>query len=83
MRPSVCVKLYRIAQEAITDAAKHAQARCVQLRLEVGPAEIVMSVEDDGEATGSATKAASPTPAQRKQVRGCADVGRIVSRGGR
>src|SRR6202162_2467997 len=52
--PSVCTNLYRIAQEAITNAAKHAQARCVQLRLEAGLVEIVMSVEDDGGPTGSA-----------------------------
>jgi len=51
--PSVCASLYRIAQEAITNAAKHAQARLVQLRLEAGHAEIVLSVEDDGEATGA------------------------------
>jgi signal transduction histidine kinase len=50
--PSVCASLYRIAQEAITNAAKHAQARRVQLCLEAGPADIVLSVEDDGEATG-------------------------------
>jgi signal transduction histidine kinase len=50
--PSVCASLYRIAQEAITNAAKHAQARRVQLRLEAGEAEIVLSVEDDGEASG-------------------------------
>jgi signal transduction histidine kinase len=50
--PGVCVSLYRIAQEAITNAAKHAQARGVQLRLEVDQADIVLSVEDDGEATG-------------------------------
>src|ERR1019366_7089895 len=35
--PSVCASLYRIAQEAITNAAKHAQARRVQLCLEAGP----------------------------------------------
>lgn len=55
--PSVCASLYRIAQEAITNAAKHAQARHVQLRLEAGHAEIVLSVEDDGEAAGG-----SPSP---------------------
>jgi signal transduction histidine kinase len=48
--PSVCASLYRIAQEAITNAAKHARASCVQLRLEAGHAEIILSVEDDGEA---------------------------------
>ena len=50
--PSVCASLYRIAQEAITNAAKHAQARRVQLRLEAGQTAIVLIVEDDGEATG-------------------------------
>jgi signal transduction histidine kinase len=49
--PSVCANLYRIAQEAITNAAKHAHARHVQLRLAAGQADIVLSVEDDGEAT--------------------------------
>jgi signal transduction histidine kinase len=49
--PSVRASLYRIAQEAITNAAKHAQARRVRLRLEAGCAAIVLSVEDDGEVT--------------------------------
>ena len=48
--PGVSANLYRIAQEAITNAAKHAHAGHVQLRLEAGDAEIVLSVEDDGEA---------------------------------
>jgi signal transduction histidine kinase len=50
--PSVGASLYRIAQEAITNAAKHAHARHVQLRLEAGPTDIVLSVDDDGEARG-------------------------------
>jgi signal transduction histidine kinase len=49
---SVCASLYRIAQEAITNAAKHAQARHVQLRIEVGATNIILDVEDDGEAKG-------------------------------
>jgi signal transduction histidine kinase len=49
--PNVCASLYRIAQEAITNAAKHAQARRVQLHLEAGQDEIVLSVEDDGYST--------------------------------
>jgi signal transduction histidine kinase len=51
--PSVCANLYRIAQEAITNAAKHAQARLVQLRLEAGHADTVLSIEDDGETTSN------------------------------
>ena len=46
----VCVSLYRIAQEAITNAAKHAHARHVQLRVEVRQHDIILCVEDDGEA---------------------------------
>jgi signal transduction histidine kinase len=49
---SVCASLYRIAQEAITNAAKHARARHVQLRIEARRADIILSVEDDGEALG-------------------------------
>jgi signal transduction histidine kinase len=48
--PGVSASLYRIAQEAITNAAKHAHASRVQLRLEAGDPDIVLSVEDDGEA---------------------------------
>jgi len=51
LSPGVCASLYRIAQEAITNAAKHAQAKAVQLSLEVNRADITLSVEDDGEAT--------------------------------
>jgi signal transduction histidine kinase len=51
--PGVSASLYRIAQEAITNAAKHAHARRVQLRLEAGDAEIALTVEDDGEAAGA------------------------------
>ena len=50
---SACANLYRVAQEAITNAAKHARARRVQLRLEANDADIVLTVEDDGEATGT------------------------------
>ena len=57
--PSVCASLYRIAQEAITNAAKHAQAGRVQLRLDAGPGDIVLSVEDDGKPTGRRSRAKS------------------------
>jgi signal transduction histidine kinase len=73
--PSVCASLYRIAQEAITNAAKHARARRVRLRLEVGCADIVLSVEDDGEAAG-----ASPVPKPGMGLLGMQE--RVVSLGG-
>ena len=49
--------LYRIAQEAITNSAKHAEATHVELRLEMREDEhaaqmIELTVEDDGKASG-------------------------------
>jgi signal transduction histidine kinase len=44
--------LYRIAQEAITNAAKHAEATRVGLKLEMRESEeIALSVEDNGKST--------------------------------
>jgi signal transduction histidine kinase len=41
--------LYRVAQEALTNVAKHAQARRVELELTVRPEEeVVLVVADDG-----------------------------------
>lgn len=55
--PGVCENLYRIAQEAITNAAKHAQAKHVHLHLQADADDIVLSVEDDGEAGVDISKA--------------------------
>jgi signal transduction histidine kinase len=41
--------LFRIAQEALTNVAKHAQARRVELRLCPSPAGISMHITDDGQ----------------------------------
>lgn len=40
--------LFRIAQEALANAARHAGARRLRVALEVLPAVILLSVEDDG-----------------------------------
>ena len=40
--------LYRIAQEALTNVAKHAQARRVQIDMRRDDAAITLSVQDDG-----------------------------------
>lgn len=40
--------LYRIAQEAVTNAARHSGARAVTVRLDANPNRIRMSVSDDG-----------------------------------
>ncbi len=40
--------LYRIAQEALTNVAKHAQARHAWVRLHIGEEEVRLTVSDDG-----------------------------------
>jgi signal transduction histidine kinase len=40
--------LYRALQESLTNVLKHAAARCVVIRLEIGETEIVCTVCDDG-----------------------------------
>ena len=40
--------IYRVAQEAMTNVARHAQAKTVELRLERAADEVVLTVRDDG-----------------------------------
>ena len=40
--------IYRLVQEALTNCAKYARARHVEVRLEAGEHEVVISVKDDG-----------------------------------
>jgi signal transduction histidine kinase len=44
----VATALYRIAQEALTNVARHAQASAVTIRLEATDAALQLEVEDDG-----------------------------------
>jgi signal transduction histidine kinase len=46
--PSTKATLARIAREALHNIAKHAQASCVDLVLEVGPSDVTLLVADDG-----------------------------------
>jgi len=46
--------LFRIAQEALTNVARHAEAKHVQISLESAGCEIVLRVEDDGRGLGAA-----------------------------
>lgn len=43
------VGLYRIAQEALTNIARHAEANQVNIELATTPAEIRLTIEDDGQ----------------------------------
>lgn len=44
----VAVSLLRIAQESVTNALRHAQARSVAIALVVGPGSVDLSIADDG-----------------------------------
>jgi len=46
--PAARRPLYRIVQEALTNVARHAEARSVQVRLESSPELIVLEIADDG-----------------------------------
>jgi two-component system sensor histidine kinase UhpB len=47
--PQVELVLYRVVQEALTNAAKHASAETLRVQLKRLPGEVVASVEDDGQ----------------------------------
>jgi signal transduction histidine kinase len=47
--PAVGIHFYRIAQEAIVNAAKHARAQNVLLSLSATAGQVKLAVEDDGE----------------------------------
>jgi signal transduction histidine kinase len=46
--PEVAVHLYRITQEAITNAIKHGRAKNIQIRLAYGKDKSVLTVRNDG-----------------------------------
>ena len=48
LAPQVELVLYRVVQEALTNAAKHAGATSVRVALRRSPREVVASVADDG-----------------------------------
>ena len=48
LSPEMETALYRIVQEALTNVARHAQARSIRLRLERKASTVAVVVEDDG-----------------------------------
>jgi two-component system CheB/CheR fusion protein len=55
LSPGASDHLYRIAQEALTNALKHAQAKSINVVLDVEPARVRLSVCDDGKGALPAT----------------------------
>jgi signal transduction histidine kinase len=58
----VAMHLYRIAQEAVTNALKHGRPGQVLVKLEESQGEVVLSISDDG--------AGMPSPSERKEGAG-------------
>jgi len=48
LRPDVALCLFRVAQEAITNAVRHAHARTIQVRLTATPGGVELEIDDDG-----------------------------------
>ena len=62
MADDVKTTLYRIAQEALTNIERHAQAERVELGVSHGPAGVVLVINDDGAGFDQAKLAASRKP---------------------
>ena len=45
---SVSTHLYRIAQEAVNNAIRHARARSIELRLDERNGKVLLTISDDG-----------------------------------
>lgn len=54
LRPEVEAELFRIAQEALNNAVKHAQASAIRVHCQVAAPYAVISVRDDGRGLGEA-----------------------------
>ena len=48
LRREVMDHLYRIAQEAVANAQRHAKANLIEVTLEVGPTEVRLEIQDNG-----------------------------------
>jgi two-component system sensor histidine kinase UhpB len=51
--------IYRVAQEAMTNVARHAEARTVELRLDRAAGHVVLTVRDDGRGLPAAARASA------------------------
>ncbi len=49
LRPAIRRNLYRVAQEALGNAARHSGAESAQLSMEISPERVLLRVEDDGQ----------------------------------
>ncbi|MHB0773647.1 sensor histidine kinase [Bradyrhizobium sp. 5.13L] len=65
---SVSANLYRIVQEALTNATKHSDATKVGVHLTMAESEIALAVEDDGRPNDAAVKSGMGLLGMRERV---------------
>ncbi|MGY4623909.1 histidine kinase [Bradyrhizobium sp. USDA 4486] len=65
---TISANLYRIVQEALTNAAKHAGATKVSLELTMRPDEIALAIDDDGRSADPAGKSGMGLLGMRERV---------------
>lgn len=80
LAPDVETTLYRVAQEALTNVARHAQAGKVRLRLERAENKVWASIEDDGRGFEVQDVIAHKLPAQGAGLFGIRE--RVTALGG-
>jgi two-component system sensor histidine kinase UhpB len=79
LEEDVQTAIYRVAQEALTNAERHAVATVVEVELEVGPERTELRVRDDGRGFDPGQAARSGTgPSAGLGLRGMAERARLV-----
>jgi two-component system sensor histidine kinase UhpB len=68
LSPEAELVLYRVAQESLTNAARHADASKVALRVTPGDAGVVLRVEDDGRGLNGAGEGAGITGMRERAI---------------
>jgi signal transduction histidine kinase len=78
---SIC--LYRVAQEALQNAARHAQAKTVQIELKQELGRLILSVRDDGVGFDAANVRGLGTVGMEERLRQVGGILRVTSQPGK
>lgn len=70
LSPAIEVSLFRVAQESLTNVAKHAEASRVGVTLSYAGAEVLLDVRDDGRGFAKAAGTGFGLTSMRQRIRG-------------
>ncbi|ASO22615.1 signal transduction histidine kinase [Actinoalloteichus hoggarensis] len=70
LSPAIEVSLFRVAQESLTNVAKHAEASRVGVTLSYTGTEVLLDVRDDGRGFGTGGGAGFGLTSMRQRIRG-------------